>query len=200
MQRAETVDAYLAKTSGELRLILEKLRDLIRTTAPKATEAIKWGVPTYAEGKTGCYFTVVESGYVNFGFHRGAELPDPKGLLEGTGKGMRHIKLRSVEDIDAPAFRKLIKAAMALDATAKPGPAPATPRPKAAMPPFVKRALEERRLTDAYRARPPYQRNDYLEWITEAKREDTRLKRLEQMLDELDRGDVYMKMPWKAGK
>jgi len=50
---------------------------------------------------------------------------------------------------------------------------------------------------DAYRDRPPYQQNDYIGWITRAKRIETQEKRLNQMLDELEKGDVYMKMDWK---
>ena len=50
----------------------------------------------------------------------------------------------------------------------------------------------------AYRARPPYQRNDYLGWIDRAKRPETKARRLQQMLDELEQGDVYMKMAWRA--
>ena len=69
-------------------------------------------------------------------------------------------------------------------------------RPRYAMPAFVRRALESRELTAAYRARPPYQRNDYLWWIGSAKREETRMRRLEQMLAELARGDRYMNMAW----
>lgn len=65
------------------------------------------------------------------------------------------------------------------------------------MPEFVRQALESRRLMAAYRSRPPYQRNDYLGWITRAKREQTRQKRLTQMLDELEQGDVYMKMAYR---
>ncbi len=73
-------------------------------------------------------------------------------------------------------------------------------RPRHPMPGFVREALEEHDLIAAYEARPPYQRNDYLGWITRAKREDTRQRRLAQMLDELRRGDVYMKMPWGGGR
>ena len=51
---------------------------------------------------------------------------------------------------------------------------------------------------DAYRARPPYQRNDYIGWINQAKREETKQKRLAQMLDELARGDSYMNMDYVA--
>jgi uncharacterized protein YdeI (YjbR/CyaY-like superfamily) len=68
------------------------------------------------------------------------------------------------------------------------------------MPLFVRRALLQRGLMDAYRDRPPYQRNDYIGWITRAKRPATQQKRLEQMLDELERGDLYMKMAYRQRK
>ena len=62
------------------------------------------------------------------------------------------------------------------------------------MPEFVKNVLEERGLMDVYKERPAYQQNDYVGWISRAKREETREKRLQQMLDELRKGGVYMKM------
>jgi uncharacterized protein YdeI (YjbR/CyaY-like superfamily) len=71
-------------------------------------------------------------------------------------------------------------------------------RPLNPMPAFVREALEAKGLTTAYEARPPYQRNDYLGWIARAKLPATRAKRLAQMLDELRRGDVYMKMAWRG--
>lgn len=64
------------------------------------------------------------------------------------------------------------------------------------MPDYVEEALEERDLVGAYRARPAYQKNDYVGWITRAKREATRQKRLAQMLEELEGGDKYMKMDY----
>ena len=66
------------------------------------------------------------------------------------------------------------------------------------MPENVRAALKERGLTAAYDARPDYQRNDYLGWIARAKRDDTKAKRLDQMLDELERGGVYMNMVWRG--
>jgi hypothetical protein len=73
-------------------------------------------------------------------------------------------------------------------------------RPINSAPDFVKMALATRGLTLAYKDRPPYQRNDYIGWITRAKREETQIKRLNQMLDELERGDSYMKMPYHASQ
>ncbi len=62
------------------------------------------------------------------------------------------------------------------------------------MPDFVKVALEERNLMSAYKERPAYQQNDYIGWINRAKRQETKDKRLSQMLDELQQGGVYMNM------
>jgi uncharacterized protein YdeI (YjbR/CyaY-like superfamily) len=62
------------------------------------------------------------------------------------------------------------------------------------MPGFVRSALAERGLLAAYRARPPYQQNDYLGWISRAKLEATRRRRLDRMLEELEGGELYMNM------
>jgi uncharacterized protein YdeI (YjbR/CyaY-like superfamily) len=64
------------------------------------------------------------------------------------------------------------------------------------MPDFIKSALEDQGLMEMYGSRPAYQRNDYLSWVSRAKLEDTRRKRLAQMLGELKQGDVYMGMNW----
>lgn len=71
-------------------------------------------------------------------------------------------------------------------------------RPIHPMPVFVSEALKAAGLESAYAARPPYQRNDYIGWITKAKLPATQQKRLSQMLDELARGDVYMKMAHRS--
>ena len=69
-------------------------------------------------------------------------------------------------------------------------------RPRHPMPAFVREALIESDLMGLFRQRPPYQQNDYVGWIAGAKREETKQKRLAQMLDELRRGDMYMKMSY----
>ncbi len=73
-----------------------------------------------------------------------------------------------------------------------------TPRPRYPMPDFFRDAINARGLMDAYLARPDYQRNDYIGWVNRAKFESTKQKRLNQMLDELERGGVYMKMKWNG--
>ena len=65
------------------------------------------------------------------------------------------------------------------------------------MPDEIRQAIDARQMMHAYRARPAYQQNDYVGWITRAKLPATRAKRLAQMLDELEKGGVYMHMKWK---
>ncbi len=67
-------------------------------------------------------------------------------------------------------------------------------RKRNTMPGFVKKALEGRNLIRDYKQRPAYQQNDYIGWINQAKRQETKEKRLNQMLNELEKGGVYMKM------
>ena len=69
-------------------------------------------------------------------------------------------------------------------------------RQKHPMPDYIRSALSERGLMDAYHSRPPYQQNDYIGWITRAKREATKQKRLNQMLEEWEGGKYYMNMEW----
>lgn len=69
-------------------------------------------------------------------------------------------------------------------------------RPRQHMADLVQEALDRRKLWDAYRARPDYQQNDYLLWINSAKRDDTKQRRLDKMLGELDAGNGYMGMRW----
>jgi uncharacterized protein YdeI (YjbR/CyaY-like superfamily) len=68
------------------------------------------------------------------------------------------------------------------------------------MPGFVKQALEKRGLMEAFKGRPAYQQNDYVGWISRAKRQETKEKRLRQMLDELEVGGVYMNMAHPASR
>jgi uncharacterized protein YdeI (YjbR/CyaY-like superfamily) len=66
------------------------------------------------------------------------------------------------------------------------------------VPEDIRAALEAHGVVAAYAARPAYQQNDYVGWITRAKRTETRQKRLDQMLEELKAGGVYMRMKWSG--
>ena len=111
----EWIDLYLDTKPAELRDVAEKLRKSMKKTVKSAKESVNsWKIPTYEFNGPMCFFMVGKY-HVTFGFLRGTSLPDPAGLLEGTGKNLRHVKLRTAEDLQEPAVRKLIEAAARLN-------------------------------------------------------------------------------------
>ena len=110
------VEQVLEMCTPQVRKIVEALRRLVREAAPEATERgyTGWRSLMYTHNKMFCYIGPLKDS-VNLGFHRGVDLLDTEGLLKGTGKGMRHVKIRSVEDIRADAFSRLVKEAYRLD-------------------------------------------------------------------------------------
>jgi hypothetical protein len=111
----EWIDLYVDAKPGELRDVAEKLRKLVNKTVKGTKESVNsWKIPTFESNGPMCFFMVGKY-HVTFGFLRGTSLPDPAGLLEGTGKSLRHVKLRTAEDVSAPALKKLIEAAARLN-------------------------------------------------------------------------------------
>ena len=113
---AKTVDAYIAGLNPEQAEVVATIRQIIRKTAPKAAESVKWAQPVYEDNGPFCYIKAFKS-HVTFGFWRGIDLPDPLGLLEGGGDRMRHVKLTSVKDIRKKALQDFIKEAVRLNQT-----------------------------------------------------------------------------------
>jgi hypothetical protein len=184
--------------------------------------AFGWG-PTDRMSDIFCNIAVGTRGVI-FGFMWGVKLDDPKGLLAGGGNQFRSLRVPDLNKFPKAEVKKLIKQAFELSLEQLKG-RPQTPKgetivksisekkrrpgmPKRAaaarrerypMPDDVLKVLKKSKLFEAYESRPPYQQNDYVGWITQAKLPATRQKRLDQMLDELKRGDVYMKMTYKPG-
>jgi hypothetical protein len=92
------MEQFLSMHSGEQFAIIERLRALIKTTAPGAAENIMWSTPWYYLNNRPYVYIATASDHINFGFAFGAQLKS--NLLEGTGKNTRHIKIRSLEQID----------------------------------------------------------------------------------------------------
>jgi hypothetical protein len=97
--------------SGALGAIARRWFDVIRECGDDVRELLHDGHPTACVGDAAFAYVNAFKAHVNVGLFRGAELADPAGLLEGTGKYMRHVKLRPDGDIDATALIKLIEAA-----------------------------------------------------------------------------------------
>ncbi|EJF08292.1 MULTISPECIES: DUF1801 domain-containing protein [Pontibacter] len=103
------VNDYI-NTSEKHKETLEALRQLVHDTVPGVAEEFKWSRPVFRSDKDFAYLKTAKA-YVTLGFFQFSKLKDPNGLLEGTGKDMRHIKIKSVQDIDRELLREWFKAA-----------------------------------------------------------------------------------------
>ena len=122
------VDDYVVSQNPKLKPVTDAIRALVRKVVPRSREAINpWGVPVFEWNGTLCYLRVGKN-HVTFGFPRGAALRDSAKLLEGTGKNLRHVKLREVADVHDANLRQLILEASVLNGKEPLGPA-MRPRP-----------------------------------------------------------------------
>lgn len=113
-----TFDDLMAITEAAMQPIAIALRALVMEIDPETTEVVRLGdrAATYGLGpkkmSEGYCYVLPYKKHVNFGFYKGATLPDPEGRMQGTGANMRHVKVKSVDDID-DALRDFVLAAIA---------------------------------------------------------------------------------------
>ena len=111
MKAYANFDLYLADQPPKNQRIISALRKFVKGVAPKLQEAVKWGNGCWVQGKVPVSYVYSAPDYVQFGFIRGSALADPRGLLEGEGQYVRHIKVRKAQDIDEAAFAALLRQA-----------------------------------------------------------------------------------------
>ena len=108
------INAYVKK-AGKFEGVAKAVRALVKKTLKGGEEYVNpWKIPSFDSNGPLCCFMVGKE-HVTFAFLRGAALPDPQKLLEGTGKGVRHVKLRGVADVMRPGLKKLIAEAARLN-------------------------------------------------------------------------------------
>jgi hypothetical protein len=112
MKAYESFDQYLADQSPRNREVIRALRKFVKHLAPELQESVKWGNGCWVQGKVPVAYVYSAPEYVQFGFFGGAALKDPKGLLEGKGRFVRHIKVRKRSEIDESAFEPLLRQAV----------------------------------------------------------------------------------------
>ena len=105
------IDAWMTEHSGELGAIAKRWFEIMRDCGDDVRELLHDGHPTACVGDAAFAYVNAFTAHVNVGFFQGAELTDPAGLLVGTGKFMRHVKLRPDVDVDAAALSHLINVA-----------------------------------------------------------------------------------------
>ncbi len=196
-----TIEEYIARCKPEIQPVLQELRRTIREAAPVAEEKISWGMATFAYYGNLVHFSAEKN---HIGFHPGSSGVEAfQEDLTGYSCSKGTIRLPYQEPLPLDLIDRIVrfrvKEQEALAKAKKEGlKAEKTLRPRYPMPEDVAAALNQENLTGPYEARPPYQQNDYIGWITRAKRPETREKRINQMLDELRSGDAYMGMAYNA--
>jgi hypothetical protein len=105
------IEVWMREHAGELGAIAQRWFKVMRGCGDDVRELLHDGHPTACVGDAAFAYVNAFKAHVNVGFFRGAEIADPEGLLEGTGKFMRHVKLRPERNVDAAALMKLIETA-----------------------------------------------------------------------------------------
>ena len=111
VKRDPAIEAWMKEHTGELGAIARHWFEVMRRCGDDVREILHDGHPTACVGDAAFAYVNAFTAHVNVGFFRGAELSVPNGLLEGTGKFMRHVKLRPEDDIDIAALMQLIETA-----------------------------------------------------------------------------------------
>lgn len=187
--RDPRVDAYIAGAAPFARPILEHLREAVHAACPPCEETLKWRSPTFLyRGAILCGMAAFKQ-HAMFGFWKGA-LIDAGGKIDlAMGQFGR---LESIADLPGKrALAGYIKQAMALEDAGVKAPRTKSGKPKPApkVPEDLARALaRNRRARQTFEEFSPSHRREYVEWITEAKRNDTRQRRVAQTIAWLAEG------------
>ena len=105
------IDGFLARQPAAKRALLDRLRGLIHSVAPGTSEQLKWGMPMFSLGRDFCSLAAFKQHVSIVFFNVGTSLPDPDGVLEGSGKTARHLKVRSAADLDEAQIRRWLATA-----------------------------------------------------------------------------------------
>lgn len=188
------VDAYIAKSAEFARPVLTHIRELVHKACPEVTETIKWGMPFFEySGGIICNMAGFKK-HCALGFWNAPMLKDPAGVLHVKDKNaMGHLdRIASLKDLPADKILiALIKEGAKLNEQGVKKSAPATKAPKAALPepPELTAALKKNKKAKAnFDAFPPSHRREYIQWITEAKTDATREKRIATTIEWVEEG------------
>lgn len=105
---------YVKRDNPALQKLARGLRSLVKASVPGTKTTVNsWGIPTFETDVPFCFYMIGKR-HVTFGFHYGTSLQDPERLLEGTGKNIRHVKLRTTQDLEQKGLKELVIAAARL--------------------------------------------------------------------------------------
>ena len=189
MSRDPRIDAYIERAAPCAQPILSHVRDLVHAACPGVEESIKWGMPSFSHaGGILCGMAAFKQ-HASFGFWKHALVVGEGQPRDGMGS---YGKMTSLQDL--PPKKTLlahVRKAMKLneDGVKSPAARKAAPKPPPEAPDDLLSALKKNKAAKAtFDAFPPSCKREYIEWIVEAKREETRAKRLTQAVEWMAEG------------
>jgi uncharacterized protein YdeI (YjbR/CyaY-like superfamily) len=191
VNRDPRIDCYIERAAPFAQPILRHVRERVHAIAPQAEETLKWSMPSFTLNGRILVTMAAFKAHASVGFWRGEELG-----LERKSEGMGQLgRLTSIDDLPDDLDALIGKAAELTKAAPAPRKTKPAPKPAAEIHPDFAAALETnpaaRRTLDAF---PPSCRREYVDWIAEATREETRRKRIDTALEWLAQGK---KRHWK---
>jgi len=111
MKKYASFGDYLDDQPPKNRSIIRALRRFVKRVETGLEESVKWGNGCWVKGKVPISYVYSAPDHVQFGFFHGSALKDPRGLLEGNGQYVRHVKIRKPSDIDEHVFKALLRQA-----------------------------------------------------------------------------------------
>lgn len=185
------IDLYITKAKPFAQPILNHLRDLVHKGCPGIEETVKWGMPSFDYKGPFCSMAAFKEHAV-FGFWKASLMKDAEKLKDNQQSAMGHAgKIKSLKDL--PSDKTLIswikEAAKLNDDGIKLPPRKKTEKKDLIIPDYFTKALSKnKRALLAFENFPPSHKKEYVEWITEAKTEDTRSRRMETALEWIAEG------------
>ena len=191
-KKDKRVDDYIAKSADFAKPILSHISQLVHTVCPQVEETIKWSFPNFDYKGVFCSMAAFKE-HCSFGFWKAAIMKDAKKMKANQDNSMGHLgKIKSLSDLppDKVLISYIKEAAKLNDEGIK-----LPPRKKAAenkeliVPDYFIKALSKNKTTyKIFEAFSPSHKKEYVEWITDAKTEETKNKRLEKALEQIAEG------------
>ncbi|GGK77183.1 hypothetical protein GCM10011405_26210 [Rufibacter glacialis] len=186
----QKIETYFAQAPAFAQPICEKLRQVIATADPALTSTWKWSVPVYEKKGPGLVCAIgVFKQHVSLSFFQGALLEDSHGLFTGQdAKGMRSIKFTQVDQVQEEVLVEYIRAATQLAPGAA---AKSAERTVIEIPEDLKQALAQAQQLERFEQLAYTHRKEYVRWVLEAKRPETRENRILKTVERITEGKKF---------
>jgi hypothetical protein len=191
----KNIDNYINNLPDWSKKICIKLRDIIHKADPELVEMWKWNSPSFGKKRMIILFWAFSKS-ARLTFFEGALMKDPYNLFAPQENNLRNrsIYFTDVSQVDENKLIQYVREAVKNDEEGKTIKIPVSKNKTVIIPKYIKDMLKKEELLEKYNAQIYTYRKGYVQWIEEAKQEETKQKRITKMIEEVREGNVYMGM------